>query len=379
MPGDRARSDNEDTIVTRSTGATALSPEVREQVDLTLEHVNGNHADTILFIARHRGDAPTATDAEAVDVDTEGVDLEVTIDGESTAARLRFDTPVSTAPEVQGALLGMVASARQAVGDAEPLTSLEEELQTTGELLTRVTSVVEVTELSPNLRRIVLQGGLDDWEPYEADDFAFLFVPRSPDDDTIGDGFSMSSWQELPEDERPPGAYYTIRRFDRDASSIELWAVLHGHDEGVGGWAARAEPGETVAVWGPRRFFRGAEPSFHHLLVADESGLAAVGALLDSLDPATPATVIAETVDADHEFTIAERPGTDVRWLHRGDAAPGESVGFVDEVRALDLDPETTVAFGAGESRQVTAVRGYLRRELGIPADRVFMTGYWRR
>ncbi|MEM9562721.1 MAG: SIP domain-containing protein [Actinomycetota bacterium] len=365
--------------MTGSTGATALSPEVREQVDLTLEHVNGNHADTILFITRHHGDVPTATDAEAIDVDTEGVDVRVLVDGEHLTTRLPFSTPVATAPEVQGAVLGMVASAREAVGDAEPLTSLEEELQTTGELLTRVTSVAEVTELSPNLRRIVLQGGLDDWEPHDADDFAFLFVPRSLGDDSIGDGFTMQSWQGIPEDERPPGAYYTIRRFDPETASIELWAVLHGHDEGVGGWAARAEPGETVAVWGPRRFFRWVEPSFHHLFVADESGLAAVGALLDSLDPATPATVIAETVDADHEFTIADRPGTEVRWLHRGADVPGESAGFVDEVRAIDLDPETTVAFGAGESRQVTAVRGYLRRELGMPADRVFMTGYWRR
>jgi NADPH-dependent ferric siderophore reductase len=36
-------------------------------------------------------------------------------------------------------------------------------------------------------------------------------------------------------------------------------------------------------------------------------------------------------------------------------------------------------AFGAAESRQITAVRKYLRRELGLRSDQVFMTGYWRR
>ncbi|MEL6984115.1 MAG: DUF2470 domain-containing protein, partial [Actinomycetota bacterium] len=201
-------------MATGSTGTTALSPEVREQVELTLEHVNGNHADTVLFIARHHGDVPTATDAEAVDVDADGVDVNVVVDGETTSTRLRFANPVSTAPEVQGEVLAMIATAREMVGDAEPLTSLEEELATTGDLLTRITSVAEVTELSPNLRRIILQGGLEDWASVGGDDFAFLFVPRSAGDTTIGDGFSMATWQEMDEEEQPYGAYYTIRRHD---------------------------------------------------------------------------------------------------------------------------------------------------------------------
>ncbi|MEM7323202.1 MAG: SIP domain-containing protein [Actinomycetota bacterium] len=365
--------------MTESASATALSPEVREQVDLTIEHVNGNHADTVLFIARHHGSVPNATDAEAIDVDSEGLDVRVVVDGETTTTRLPFTNPVTTAPEVQGEVLGMISTARQTVGDAEPLTSLEEELATTGNLLTRVTQVAEVSELSPNLRRIILQGGLEDWVSLGADDFAFLFVPRSADDTSITEDFTMAAWQEMAEDEQPFGAYYTIRRHDPETNSIELWAVLHGHDHGVGGWAAGAQPGDTVALWGPRRFFRqGEDPAAHHVFVADESGLAAVGAVIDTLDQETPVTVIAETVDADHEITITDRPGVTLTWLHRGDDPPGRSAGFVDHVKALDLHPDTTVAFGAGESRQVTAVRGYLRREIGVPADRVFLTGYWR-
>lgn len=367
-------------MTSESTGATALSPEVREQVELTLEHVNGNHADTILFIARHHGDVPTATDAEAVDVDTAGVDVRVVVDGETSSTRLTFTNPISTATDVQGEVFGMIVAARERAGDAEPLTSLEEELATTGNLSTRVTSVAEVSDLSPNLRRIVLKGGLEDWGSLRSDDFAFLFVPRSDDDIAIGDGFSMRTWQEMSEDERPHGAYYTIRRHDPKEGTVELWAVLHGHESGVGGWAARAKPGETVALWGPRSFFRQSEdPSWHHVFVADESGLAAVGAVIDALDAATPVTVIAETIDAEHEIAISERPEVDVQWLHRGDTAPGQSAGFIDQVKALGIDPAAAIAFGAAESRQVTAVRLYLRQELGMPASRVFMTGYWRR
>jgi NADPH-dependent ferric siderophore reductase len=51
-------------------------------------------------------------------------------------------------------------------------------------------------------------------------------------------------------------------------------------------------------------------------------------------------------------------------------------------VRDLDLgDAGGTEwwAFGGAESRQITAVRKHLRQEVGWPAERVSMTGYWRR
>jgi NADPH-dependent ferric siderophore reductase len=58
---------------------------------------------------------------------------------------------------------------------------------------------------------------------------------------------------------------------------------------------------------------------------------------------------------------------------------PGTGSELVDTVVALELDGDGWWAFGGAESRQATAVRRHLRRDLGWPAERVSMTGYWRR
>ena len=38
-----------------------------------------------------------------------------------------------------------------------------------------------------------------------------------------------------------------------------------------------------------------------------------------------------------------------------------------------------TVAFGAGETREIAALRRYLRHERGLDAERVRMVAYWKR
>jgi NADPH-dependent ferric siderophore reductase len=42
------------------------------------------------------------------------------------------------------------------------------------------------------------------------------------------------------------------------------------------------------------------------------------------------------------------------------------------------LAPEATYAWGGGESRAMTAVRKYVRHELGMPRQSVELVAYWR-
>ncbi|MEM1334309.1 MAG: siderophore-interacting protein [Actinomycetota bacterium] len=117
------------------------------------------------------------------------------------------------------------------------------------------------------------------------------------------------------------------------------------------------------------------------MLVVDESGLGAAAAILDQLaDHGRPLVqVIAETSDAHHTVDLTTWDGVSVRWVFRNGAAAGTGTALLDAVRDIDLDIDTTYAFGAAESRRITEVRKHLRHDAGMPAERVSMTGYWRR
>jgi putative heme iron utilization protein len=105
----------------------ALDPDAAKRIQTMLNHLNGKHADTILFVARHAAGVPDAIGAELVAVDPDGVDLAVRNARASSIARLEFDAAISGVPDFQLQLRGLLATARSAAPD-EPLTSLEEQI-----------------------------------------------------------------------------------------------------------------------------------------------------------------------------------------------------------------------------------------------------------
>lgn len=359
-----------------------LSAEVLAELDLTIEHFNANHADTVLFLAKYAGGCMNATDAEARHIDALGVELSVMSQGESGIARLDFTESVSTTLEVQSQLIAKIALARTAAGDGVAITSLEREREVAASLPTFALSVASARNLTPHLREIVVEGDLEGFVSHRGDQFVLVMVPRSSAEQ-IPDGYTMADYRAADPNDQPLGGYYTIQSWDQDAGRITLWVVLHGHGAGVGGWAARAVTGDRIALWGPREGFGVRQSATSHLFVTDESGFAAVSAMLADISNDATVTIIAETVDAEHVVDLGASDGTKLIWLFRGDSEPGTGGRLLDAVRALELETNSTgidglVAFGAAESKQISDVRKYLRHELGMAADSVSMTGYWR-
>jgi NADPH-dependent ferric siderophore reductase len=364
--------------VVSSTDA-ALSAEDLAELEHTLEHFNANHADTVLLLARFGAGCGDAVTADAAAVDAFGVDLDVETSGGAERARLRFDEPATSTEAVVAAVLGKIADCRAVAGDTMPETSMEHELRVNPTLPTHVTSVETVTDLTPNLRQLTLRGGLERFRPLGGDHFAYLMVPSERMGGRFRPGFSIGDVGSLPPDDRPIGAYYTIRRWDEDSRTITLWVVLHGHDEGVAGWSARCRPGDEVALWGPRVSLSISEPVGDHLLVTDETGFGAVASLIDQIGTAGRVSVIAETIDASHTIELSDGDLRSMTWCFRDGDEPGTTGRLLDAVLGASFDPATTTVFVAGESREVTAIRKHLRNRLQMPSDRVHCTGYWRR
>jgi NADPH-dependent ferric siderophore reductase len=249
------------------------------------------------------------------------------------------------------------------------------ELPRTAELTTLHGHVQAVSRLSPNLLAVTL-GGFVGYPLEGGDEFVYVLVSHEPGG--ISPAYDMDDYRNQADDDPVRGAYYTVRASRPAVGEIDLWVVEHDHPGSVAAWMMQASPGDPLALWGPRRGFRVPDDSRHLLLVADETGFAAVAALLDALPADRGATAVLESVDADHRPSMPDHPGLDLFWIDRcGEPLRSRLLDTVRSITSVTSVPDAV--FGAGESREISAVRRHVCRVLGVPKSRVGMTGYWRR
>jgi NADPH-dependent ferric siderophore reductase len=379
--GTPAPEDNGGLIVVSETAT--FPAEVLDEIDETVEHVNAQHPDAVVLLACHLDGHPTGetrpVDAEITGVDPAGVDFSVLDSSGWRTIRLAFPEPVSDPAAVQAHVFGVLLEARAAVGDTVPLTSLERDLSASTELSTHPARVLSRRELTPHLLEVRL-GGLEGFAPLGPDTFVYTMV-RS-DRGAFASDYSIDDFTARGTEDGPPvvrGAYYTVRGWDPAAAEMVLWVVRHGDGDGVATWLAQATEGDPVLLWGPRQAYDPPADAGRHLLVADETGLAAVARIVEGLAPDARAVAVLEVGSLDDAPPMPAHPGLTIEWIERGGIEPGRHGGLYDAVSAVDLgDGRGWAAFGGAESRQVTRVRKLLRHERGLSAGQVSMTGYWR-
>jgi heme iron utilization protein len=84
-----------------------------------IEHMNADHADSLVLFARVFGGRPDTTEATMTAVDRYGFDVVAGGPAGRAALRFGFDAPVATAPEVRPAMIRLVERARaeKSIGD----------------------------------------------------------------------------------------------------------------------------------------------------------------------------------------------------------------------------------------------------------------------
>ncbi|WP_341765649.1 siderophore-interacting protein [Cellulomonas shaoxiangyii] len=240
--------------------------------------------------------------------------------------------------------------------------------------------VVRTQRLTPRLARVVLGGpGMAPFEaPLHADSYVKLGFappgprPLGPDGRVDADALRAA----LPSGEEVRMRAYTVRAYDPATHQLTLDFVVHG-DEGVAGpWAAQAQPGDEVLVFGPGGAWSPDPTADAHLLVGDASALPAVAVGLEALPRDAVGLAVLEVHDADEEVAIDAPPGMEVRWVHTGTGVPG--VALVDAVRAWPWPTGRVCAFVHGEAGAVQELRAYLRAELRVARADLSISGYWR-
>ncbi len=242
----------------------------------------------------------------------------------------------------------------------------DDELALAASVTTVAATVVDRQMLTPELVQITLSGV--DHPVLGGDEYHYVMVPEHPDDDLA----------TLSPESASLGAYYTARSRRIADQEMDLWVVLHSTTEGVARWAAHAEVGDWVSVWGPSVTFQPPEGTTKLLIVCDASGYAAAASILDGLPATQQALVFAEVADLDHCPPLPNGPGIEIRWVERHGLPAGMSGVLPDAVESLSIDSAGLYVFGAGESREMTRVRRYVRDSFGLRPDQESALGYWR-
>jgi NADPH-dependent ferric siderophore reductase len=218
--------------------------------------------------------------------------------------------------------------------------------------------VVESRSQTPNMQRLVLTAPeLGDFD-YRPGQDVMLMVD--------GDG------------SRPVRRRYTIRALDPGRRLLTLNVVRHSDGPGER-WVRAAEPGVTVEGIGPRGKISPAPDADWHLFIGDESSLAAIFAMAESLPPEATAAVILEVPGAADEQELRAQAAVQLTWLHRDGGPAGEPDALVAAASAAAIPAGRRAhAYLFGEARVVSALRDVLAGR-GLEPPRVSPKAYWGR
>ncbi len=243
--------------------------------------------------------------------------------------------------------------------------------------------VARVTPLTPTLTRVTLTG--DQLTGFASDgpaDHVKVFFP----DPATG---ILSAPESTPEGIRRPetgvviSRDYTPRAFRTAESNpaggaeLDIDFVLHGTEGPASAWAAGAVPGDELVIAGPRGSRLVPDGVARAVLLADETALPALSRWLELLPAEVEITALADVADASVPAYLPDdlRLRADIVWLYR-ENGPDQ---LLAALRGLGPIDDETFVFGAGEASMLAPIRRYLRRELGLPAAQVALSGYWKR
>jgi len=213
------------------------------------------------------------------------------------------------------------------------------------------------------------------------------FVPRIPDEylglymPAAGAPLVLPPGRDDPrmaltliaERERPALRWYTVRHHRPDLGEIDVDIVATGHPGPGATWLAGVMPGDEVGILLQDPVDTDPEVEDGRVLVADESAVPALLAMLEAASEST-APVHAYVELPDERFLPAEVGSHDVRVVLRGGEPPGSAL--MPELSAAVLGP-ISAGWICGEADLVRRVRRHLTQDLGVPVDRLRTAVFW--
>jgi NADPH-dependent ferric siderophore reductase len=174
---------------------------------------------------------------------------------------------------------------------------------------------------------------------------------------------------------RPIRRRYTIRALDRENLLLTLMIVRHSDGPGER-WIRAARPGDRIEGIGPRGKISTLPGAEWHLLIGDESALAAIFTMTESLPGDADATLVIEVPEPDDEQELLAPARTRLSWLHRVGRRAGDPGLLTAEAAERDLPSGNGHAYVFGEASVVSRLRDALAAR-GLRQQQISAKAYW--
>jgi NADPH-dependent ferric siderophore reductase len=228
----------------------------------------------------------------------------------------------------------------------------------------RALTIKQVEKIATHMVRVTLTGDLDGFTSLGFDDHIKLFFPDST---THAEGAPNVLARD-----------FTPRRYDPATNTLAIDFAIHDAGPATR-WAEQAQPGQTLDIGGPRGSFIIPTAYDWHLLIADETGLPAIGRRLAELPAGTRVVVLGEIDGPSDELTFETKTNATVTWAHRNGVPAGDSDVLAKTLSTLKLPAGDYYAWVACESLTAKALRRQLIADHGANPKWMRAAGYWRR
>lgn len=240
----------------------------------------------------------------------------------------------------------------------------------------RTLTVAAVQDLTPSLRRVVLEGPeLDGFVSLGFDDHVKIFPAAEGEAAVLP---TLGPDGPIFPEPRPAMRDYTPRAFDPTTNRLTLDFVT-GHGGPATEWAMAARPGATLGVGGPRGSFVVPTDYADHVLIGDETALPAIARRLEELPPQARAHAVIEVGTFADRIALDSPARATVTWAMRDGAPRGQSQALLKaaETALAGVDPTDAYVWIAAEATAAKALRARAL-DLGFSPKAMKAAGYWR-
>ncbi|NRB05712.1 MAG: siderophore-interacting protein [Rhodobacteraceae bacterium] len=229
--------------------------------------------------------------------------------------------------------------------------------------MSRTAVVKSVSDVTPNMRRIVFGGAdiADFPQGKEGGYIKFVF----PDEPRV-------------KPDRPIMRTYSIRAHDSTAGEITVDFAMHADTGGIAiDWATNAQPGDEIPINGPGSIKMAPPDADWYLIAGDMTAQPAAMCNLEMLPDHATGYVVLEVTSEEDKQELSLPEGMELHWVINPSPHSAKEK-LLEKIQRLPWRDGEPFVWTACEFDTMRALRTYYRTDRQVAKDMFYLSSYWR-